>query len=132
MRPGPPALLELPGSALEAVISRLGLHAARLRRASRGCRDLVDASAQEIGLLVRADDGQDLRALLALLRKSTALRAVQLKWKIAAAEGQAQTLAVAPMLSALWTVPRLEVRARPGGRGRASHHYHRPYSSPSA
>ncbi len=122
MPPGPPSLLELPGSALEAVISHLGPHAARLRRASRGCRDLVDASAQEIGLLVRADDGQDLRALLALLRKSTVLRAVQLRFSLARTEGQAQCLAVAPVLSALWTVPRLEVRARPSGRGRAAHH----------
>jgi hypothetical protein len=82
MPPGPPPLLELSGSALEAVLSHLGPHAARLRRVSRGCRDLVDASAQEIGLLVRADDGQDPQALLALLRKSTALRAVQLKWRM--------------------------------------------------
>jgi hypothetical protein len=98
MPPEPPALLELPGSALEAVIFSLGPHAARLRRVSRGCRDLVDASAREIGLIVRADDGQDLRALLALLRKSTALRTVQLRWKmgvqlrfsLARTEGQAQ------------------------------------------
>jgi hypothetical protein len=120
---------------LDAVVSHLGPQAARLRPVSRGCRDIVDASAREVGLLVRADEGRDLVSLLALLRKSTALRAVQLRFNHAlSCNLQAQTpavLAVAPVLSALWTVPRLEVRARPSGRGRAAHP-RQAYSSPSA
>jgi hypothetical protein len=112
MPPGPPPLLELPGPVLDAVVSHLGPHAARLRPVSRGCRDAVDASTREVGLLVRADEGRDLVSLLALLRKSTALRAVELRFNPAFSyHPQAQALAVAPVLSALWTTPRLEVRA---------------------
>jgi hypothetical protein len=119
MPPGPPSLLELPGSALEAVISCLGPNATRLRPVSRACRDLVDSAAREIGLLVRVSF-QDPRALQALLRKSTVLRGVQLRWSIAAARGHSNTQhpAVDTVLAALSLVERrLEVRMgeRAGG-----------------
>ncbi len=111
---GPPALLELPEPVLEAVIFWLGPKAARLRPVSRGCRDLVDASAREVGLLV-CPDGQDLVSLLALLRKSTALQSLKLRWKIQLL--QILPLPVAPVLAALWTVPHIVVRKGRMARG---------------